>query len=108
MSKYNYSLLQEIKNSGENYDFYGVIIDATYPNPDDNSNEYICSFKVIDDTQNQKINQANFDESVINIIIKSTSKENLPYVNGVGEIIRIHRGHFVRHILIYFLSFQSY
>lgn len=105
MNKYNYSTLQEIKNSGESYNFYGVIIDATYPNPEEDRIEYICSLKVIDESINHKINQSNFDDSVINIIIKSNSKENLPYIYGVGEIIRVHRGHFVRNIHYIIFSF---
>ena len=100
MLRYGYSMLQEIKNSGESYHFYGVIYDATYPNPLDNNNEYICSLKVIDETINYKINQANFNDSVINVIIKSNSKDNLPYITAIGDIIRIHRGHFVIYILI--------
>jgi hypothetical protein len=108
-TKYEYSHLKEITVQNEQYNFYGVILDATYPNPEeDNPNEYICSLKLIDDTLNPKLNQQNFDDEVINVIIKSNSKENLPYIHSAGEIFRVHRGFFVSLILIYYFDFSLF
>lgn len=102
-TKYVYSNLKEISTHNELYNFYGVVLDATYPNPEeDNPNEFICSLKLIDDTLNPKSSQHNFDNEVINVIIKSNSKENLPYIHSVGEIFRVHRGFYVSHIIIYY------
>ena len=98
-TRYTYVKLNEITTPQEQYNFYGVIIDATYPNPEDNNpNEFVCSLKLIDQSINAKSNQTNFDDAVINVIIKSNSKENLPYVTAVGDIFRVHRGFYVRNL----------
>ena len=34
----------------------------------------------------------NFIENIIYLIIKSSEKENIPYIHHIGDIIRIHRG----------------
>jgi hypothetical protein len=94
--KYTYTPLNELTTEQEQYSFYGVVMDVTYPNPDEkNPGDYICSLKVIDETINLKTNPKNFDDVVINVIIKSNSKENMPYIHNVGEILRVHRGYYV-------------
>ena len=93
--------------SNDDYNFFGIIYDATFPTLEDNPNTYICSVKVIDyfkyestKTQKIQIDQVQIDE-MINLVIKSTSKENLPYIHCIGDIIRVHRGVYVLFLLIF-------
>jgi hypothetical protein len=93
-TKYKYNTLKELNNN-DNYNFYGIIYDATFPTTDDTPNDYICTLKVIDPDINCLTFPTSFSEEVVNIIIKSNSKDNLPFIHNVGDIIRIHRGYYV-------------
>jgi hypothetical protein len=92
--KYKYTGMKDF-DKPDNYNFYGIIYDATFPTHDDTPNDYICTLKVIDPDINCLTFPSSFADEVINIIIKSNSKENLPYIHNVGDIIRIHRGYYV-------------
>lgn len=110
--KYTYTTFNNLKE-GDVY-FYGIIYDATYPtkiedtgeNFNDNSQiptviqerEYLyeCTIKLIDTDVNCITQPNNFNDHVINLIIKSNSPESVPYIHSVGDIIRVHRG-FYRH-----------
>ena len=104
-NKYKYNLINEMKTDGD-YNFYGVIYDASFPaqednkqntyaNKDDKNPTYICYLKLIDPTVNCITNPFDLNEEIIHLIIKSSSKENLPYLHNIGDIIRVHRGVFV-------------
>ena len=95
-SKYSYSKLSEClssiadNKSNEAYNFYAVIVDATYPHRAQNgqSNTYTCTLRLID--QNQLIS----DEGIIEactLVLFSTKFEDLPISQRVGDIIRVHR-----------------
>ena len=91
--KIKYTKLNDITNP-QDYNFYGIIIDATYPSIDEKGN-YLTAIKVISQESNflMKNNEkSSFQDCVIHIIIKSSSKEDTPYINKVGDIIRIHNG----------------
>ncbi len=98
--KYIYTTFDQLKEQGE-YNFYGIIYDASFPNEDNylsesdkkkNSSKFTCILKLIDQTTNCLTHQNNFSENIIYLIIKSSEKENIPYIHHIGDIIRIHRG----------------
>jgi hypothetical protein len=97
--KYKYTTFDDLKEQGE-YNFYAIIYDASFPQEEYSSEsdkkknipKYFCILKLIDQTTNCLTNQNNFNENVIYLIIKSTEKENVPYVHHIGDIIRVHRG----------------
>ena len=97
--KYKYTTFDDLKEQGE-YNFYAIIYDASFPQEEyssesdkkKNISKYFCILKLIDQTTNCLTNQNNFNENVIYLIIKSTEKENVPYVHHIGDIIRVHRG----------------
>lgn len=98
--KYNYSSIKTFSNQGD-YDFYGIIYDATFPNPEDNCT-YICNLKIVDPEVNLLANSEDFSNQVINVVIKGTSIDALPFVHRVGDIIRVHRGVYVSWLSLIF------
>jgi hypothetical protein len=85
-TKYEYVELSKASiTSSESCNFYGVIIDATFPYKRDKF--FICSLKVIDPTLNPKISAQNY----ATVIIYAYRFEDLPIVHRIGDIIRIHR-----------------
>lgn len=93
-NKYKYSQIKEMKVDGD-YNFYGIIYDASFPLQEESPNSYICYLKIIDPDVNCLTNPTNLNDELINLIIKSNCKENLPFVHSIGDIIRVHRGVFV-------------
>ena len=98
--KYLYTTFDDLKEQGE-YNFFGIIYDASFPLEENsslesdkkkNSSKYSCILKLIDQTTNCLTYQKDFSENIIYLIIKSSEKENIPYVHHIGDIIRIHRG----------------
>lgn len=89
--KYKYYSLEDLKLQGE-YNFFGIIYDASIPYQDNEPNTYICTLKIID----PQINKLNYPDSlndqIVNVIIKSNTKDNLPYVHNFGDILRVQRG----------------
>ena len=86
---YKYSSFDELTEQGE-YNFYGIIYDASFPQEEEHG--YSCILKLIDQTTNCLTHPNNFNENIIYLIIKSSEKENIPFVHHIGDIIRIHRG----------------
>ena len=97
-TKYEYSNIKSFSNPGD-YNFYGIIYDATFPVQDD-INSYTCNLKIIDPEVNLLSNPEDFNEQVINLVIKATSLDALPFVHKIGDIIRVHRGVYVKNIFI--------
>ena len=98
--KYIYTPLNEIKEPGE-YNFYGIIYDATFPTQEENnsmsdenqdSSIYNCIIKLIDQSINCLTNPEDLQDNLITLIIKASDKENIPFIHNIGDIIRIHRG----------------
>lgn len=94
MSKYNYSNIKELSNKKEAY-FYGVIVDATFPCLDEQENIYSCTLKIIDNSVNYITDPLDIQSQQIYLTIKSDLIENLPYVQHIGDIVRVHRGVYV-------------
>jgi hypothetical protein len=88
---YKYSTFNELIEQGE-YNFLGIIYDASFPQQEENSQKYSCVLKLIDQTTNCLTNPNDFSENIIYLIIKSNERENIPFVHNVGDIIRVHRG----------------
>jgi len=98
MSKYNYYNLKELNNK-KDINFYGVIVDATFPCKEDNDdNVYVSTLKVIDNSVNMVNNPIDFLNDIIYVTVKSDLIEYLPFVQHIGDIIRIHRGQYVSFI----------
>ena len=98
--KYLYTTFDELKEQGE-YNFFGIIYDASFPQEENSLQEnnkkrgtekYTCILKLIDQTTNILSHPNNFNDNMINLVIKSNEKENIPYVHNIGDIIRVHRG----------------
>ena len=88
---YKYSTFNELIEQGE-YNFLGIIYDASFPQQEENTQKYSCILKLIDQTTNCLTNPNDFSENIIYLIIKSNERENIPFVHNVGDIIRVHRG----------------
>lgn len=97
--------LSETKQNDNN--FYAVIYDATFPTQDTTPNNYICMVKVIDYDVNCLSYPNSLNENLLNIIIKSNCKENLPNIHNVGDILRIQKGIYVIYFF-YILNFKFY
>ena len=89
--KYKYSTFEDLNEQGE-YNFYAIIYDASFPLEESNTLKYSCTLKLIDQTTNCLSNPNNFNENIIYLTIKSSEKENIPYIHHIGDIIRVHRG----------------
>ena len=98
--RFRYTTFDDLKEQGE-YNFYGIIFDATFPREEDVSKmlpnqkhhaKYSCFIKLIDQSTNCLTNPNNFLENIITLIIQSNEKENIPYIHHIGDIIRVHRG----------------
>ena len=88
---YKYTTFEDLKEQGE-YNFYAVIIDASFPLEEATTSKYSCTLKLIDQTTNCLTNPNNFNDNIIYLTIKSSEKENIPYIHHIGDIIRVHRG----------------
>jgi hypothetical protein len=91
---YKYTNIKEIEQI-DNYNFYGIIYDASFPSIDEISKHYVCNVKVIDTDINCLTKPSSITDDLVTLIIKSNTMEHLPYIHNVGDIIRIHRGHYV-------------
>ena len=63
--------------------------------------------KIIDPEVNLLANFEDFNDQVINVVVKSTSIEALPFIHRIGDIIRVHRGVYVKTIKS-FLSINEF
>ena len=101
-NKYRYSTFNEMTKPSD-YNFYGIIYDASFPlledkqdqNSQNSQSRYECTIKLIDKDINCLNNPKDLNDNVINLIIKSTNKEPMPYIHSIGDIIRVHRGNYV-------------
>ena len=87
---YKYSTFDELIEQGE-YNFFGIIYDASFPQEEQNTSNYSCILKLIDQTTNC-LTHPDFNENIIYLIIKSSERENIPFVHHIGDIIRVRRG----------------
>jgi hypothetical protein len=93
-TKYKYSSINEMTAPGD-YNFYGIIYDASFPILEENQNRYECTIKIIDPDVNCLTHPTTLGDNLLNLVIKSNSKESIPHLHSVGDIIRVHRGNYV-------------
>lgn len=91
-NKYNYCKLNEITKPGSEYNFYGVVIDVSFPCKEPTPGTYACIVKLIDQSLNFVDNENLTDLDVITLVIKSNDPEKLPFIHEPGDIMRVHRG----------------
>ena len=72
--RYLYTTFDGLKEQGE-YNFYGVVLDASFPLEEQNTSKYSCTLKLIDQTTNCLTNPNNFNDNIIYLTIKSSEKE---------------------------------
>jgi len=83
-NKYDYVELSKASlTSSAPTNFFGVIIDATFPYKV-NSERFICSLKVVDPSLFKS-------GAYANVVIYANKFEDLPIVHRIGDIIRVHR-----------------
>lgn len=71
--------------------FYAVVIDATFPYKT-NQEKYICSLKIVDASLYLKNTKGTGDASdYATLVFYATKFEDLPIIQRVGDIIRVHR-----------------
>ncbi|CDW75388.1 alpha telomere binding protein [Stylonychia lemnae] len=75
-------------DSQDQYNFFGVIIDAAYPYKTSNG-KYICTIKVVDQTIHHKGESSS--PLFANVVIYAKRFEDLPIIRRVGDIMRVHR-----------------
>ena len=100
-SIHKYSFFNELSCSAD-YNFYGVIYDATIPTLEEPSNPnsfYEVSLKLIDPTTNPLCSPTSSSSSsntfpYLTLIIRSNLRECMPYIHALGDIIRVHRGNY--------------
>ena len=89
--EYKYTDFMDIKEE-KDYNLYGIIFDSTYPTKEnEHDSNYIVAIKILSPEYNW-ININNFQDNTFHVILKSTNKEDTPFINKVGDIIRIQRG----------------
>ena len=91
---YKYTSIKDIEET-DNYNFYGIIYDSTFPSVDEISKQYTCNVKIIDPDVNCLTHPSTLADDIVTLIIKSNTMEHLPFIHNIGDIIRIHRGHYV-------------
>ncbi|MCQ2821381.1 MAG: hypothetical protein MJ252_29320 [archaeon] len=100
--KYEYASLSDLIENRDN-NFYGIIYDASYPTVDEKTLpgsgigqncqiQYECTVKLIDQGINPITNKDNLNDNIINVVIKSNSRDRIPYIHAIGDIMRVHRG----------------
>ena len=88
ITKYKYTSLSKMTTSNQ-YNFYGIVIDSSFPSNNTLPEpHYECILKVID------LFYTNSSPIIITLIIKSRSKNQIPYIHKIGDIIRIINGTF--------------
>lgn len=92
--KYSYTELAKVSGTSvEQCNFYGVIVDASFPykktikskSTGVSDQMFICTMKIIDPSQFSKGQQYS------QLVIYATKLEDLPFVHRIGDIIRVHR-----------------
>lgn len=97
--KFKYKSIEEIKSPGE-YNFYGIIYDASLPTEEELPSEddeivpifkYTCEIKIIDQTTNFLVDSKIF-KNMVNLTITTDHKDYIPFITKIGEVIRVHHG----------------
>ena len=88
ITKYKYTSLADMTTSNQ-YNFYGIVIDSSFPSNNTlPESHYECILKVID------MSYTHSSPIILTLIIKSRSKNQIPYIHKIGDVIRIINGTF--------------
>merc|ERR1712166_1235558 len=83
-----------LSDTGEKINFYGIIVDATFPyqyiEKVTNEKKFQCVVKVVDPKHCEKGEFAQ-------IILKAYKFEDLPIVQRLGDLIRVHRATMIKY-----------
>ena len=88
---YKYTTLAAAdEKSTDPYHFYGVIVDASFPYKSEN--RYLMTCKVVDQSlvKKGKVSQKDW----VNVVFYAKNSEDLPIIQRVGDVIRVHRAEF--------------
>jgi len=94
--KYKYTELAKVSGTSlEQSNFYGVIVDASFPYKKTITREstgvsdqmFICTMKIIDPSQFTQAKGFQYSQ----LVIYATKLEDLPFVHRLGDVIRVHR-----------------
>ena len=97
LNKIKYCSFNELTENQNFCNFYGIIYDASFPKINDNNQNrkiyrFECTIKLIDKDINCLTSKENFDNNIINLIIKADLKEQIPYIHTICDIIRVQKG----------------
>ena len=84
-----YNNLEEAEVDVDQVNFYGVIIDASYPYK--SPNKFICTLKVIDASMHSLGCEPQKNTRFATVIIYAKRMEDCPIVRKIGDCIRVHR-----------------
>lgn len=91
--KTRYSDLKMPTQEEELVNFYGVIVDASMPMKTA-SQKFVTTLKIIDPTMHSCGNEPNVNFAHATAIIYAKRIEDSPFINNIGDIIRIHRANY--------------
>lgn len=72
------------------FHFYAVVLDASFPHKSFKSDKFMCSMKIAD--PDQRLNKEGVVEHCT-LMMFAKRFEDLPIIQRVGDIIRVHRAH---------------
>jgi len=84
-----YYTLDQAELDQDQVNFYGVVVDASYPYK--TPNKFISTLKVIDNSMHTKGNESLKDYKYATVIIYAKRFEDCPIVRRIGDVIRVHR-----------------
>ena len=84
-----YNSLEEAEVDHDQVNFYGMIIDASYPYK--TPNKFICTLKVVDASMNSIGSDVNKNFKFATVIVYAKRLEDCPIVRKIGDCIRCHR-----------------
>ena len=90
-----YNSLEEAEFDHDQVNFYGVIIDASYPYK--SPNKFISTLKVVDASLHSLGCEASRNVKFVTVIIYAKRLEDCPIVGKIGDCIRVHRASVKEH-----------
>ena len=84
-------LAELLKEEKDRINVYAIILDCSAPYYSENSDKYICTLKIIDESVNSGLTGKHLPEFLTVTMFAKTAGE-LPRPTKIGSVIRIHRG----------------
>lgn len=86
--QYEYQTINEIQVDDKLHNFFGVVMDASFPHKSAKSGRYFCTLRLADPSQ--PLSAEGVVETCTLVLIANKFEE-LPITQRVGDIIRVHR-----------------